>query len=335
MVGSRSTSVFLVAAMLLAPACSVPGGEGGASSQTPSTTPDTSPLVTVSDGHFVDRQGRTVALRGVNIHTLDPAVYREAVGLGVNFIRVTAPWSDYELLPPTGDTHHWNQPRLDQLDELVRFCDAHNISLLLDFHQYGWSPYFAPVQRGGRANGIPGWFYADGRYPVTPGGLDAAKEDFYGDPRATLLYGDFAAMMAERYRDSPSVLGYEILNEPDTGTLPRVHPTTQLVVRWEAGILRRLRAIDDERTIVFMLRAVPAWERCTPTWPDSARSTTWRWTCTTTSPAPAAAATSRTARTSARSTSRPFAAASTPAPSPARPPTSMSACRRPAAGTCR
>jgi hypothetical protein len=27
-------------------------------------------------------------------------------------------------------------------------------------------------------------------------------------------------------------MGYEIMNEPDTGTLPRDHATTQLVMRW-------------------------------------------------------------------------------------------------------
>src|SRR3954454_4956312 len=48
------------------------------------------------------------------------------------------------------------------------------------------------------------------------------------------------------------------MNEPDTGTLPRDHATTQLVVRWEAQVLGRLRAVDDTRTTVFMLRGGPS-----------------------------------------------------------------------------
>jgi Cellulase (glycosyl hydrolase family 5) len=250
--------VLLAAALLLTSCSGSSGGGTGSGTAPPPTAADTSPFVTTSGDHFVGRGGQLVQLRGFNIHTLDPAVYQEAVTLGANFIRVTTPWSDYETVPPTGDVHHWDMARLAELDQLVSFCNDHHISLLLDFHQYGWSPYFAAVQRGGRANGIPAWFYQDGRYPITPRGLDRAKEQFFNDPEGAALYGDFAAMMAERYRHSPSVMGYEIMNEPDTGTLPRNHATTQLVVRWEAQVLGRLRAVDDTRTTVFMLRGGPS-----------------------------------------------------------------------------
>jgi hypothetical protein len=256
-VGSRTTSLFLVAALLLGAGCTGSGG-GSRSEPSSSASAPTGPLVTTRDGRFVNADGRPLALRGFNIHTLDPAVYEEAASLGANFLRVTAPWSDYELVPPDGDHHHWDTTRLHELDQLVRYCDAHGISLLLDFHQYGWSPYFASVQRGGRANGIPSWFYADGRYPATGAGLESAKEAFYTDRSAWRLYGDFATMMARRYRTQPSVLGYEIQNEPDTGTLPRDRATTQLVVRFEAAMLARLRAVDAERTVVFMLRGGPS-----------------------------------------------------------------------------
>jgi endoglycosylceramidase len=245
----------LLAAALLLTSCSRSSGAGTGPA---ATVADTSPFVTTSGDHFADREGQPVQLRGFNIHNLDPGVYQEAVALGANLIRVTTPWSDYETVPPTGDVHHWDASRLAELDQLVSFCNEHHINLLLDFHQYGWSPYFAAVQRGGRANGIPAWFYQDGRYPVTVHGLDQAKEQFFTDPEGAALYGDFAAMIAERYRHSPSVIGYEIMNEPDTGTLPRDHATTQLVVRWEAQVLGRLRAVDDTRTTVFMLRGGPS-----------------------------------------------------------------------------
>jgi hypothetical protein len=247
----------LLAAALLLTSCS--GSSGAGSGSVPaSTVIDTSPFVTTSGDQFVGRDGQPVQLRGFDIHTIDPAVYKEAVTLGANFIRVTTPWSDYETVPPTGDVHHWDRARLAQLDQLVSFCNEHHINLLLDFHQYGWSPYFAAVQRGGRANGIPAWFYENGRYPATLSGLNQAKEQFFTDPEGAALYGDFAAMMAERYRHSPSVMGYEIMNEPDTGALPRDHATTQLVVRWEAQVLGRLQAVDDTRTTVFMLRGGPS-----------------------------------------------------------------------------
>jgi cellulase (glycosyl hydrolase family 5) len=250
----------LIIACLLTGGC-LGGGAGASRSQQPPTTTapaDTAPLVVTSGSGFVDRSGNTVTLRGVDVHTLDPGVYAKAAELGVNFMRVTVPWSDYEQVPPSGGRHTWNEHRLDELDQLVSYCADHDIEVLLDFHQYGWSPYFADLQRGGRANGIPRWLYAGRRFPATTEGLDAAQERFYTDRRATSLYADFAAMVAARYRTTPSVLGYEILNEPPTGGFPRTHWTTQRVVRWEAKILAAIRQVDPQRTVVFMLRGGPS-----------------------------------------------------------------------------
>src|SRR5438067_8919987 len=201
MVG-RPTSLVLVGALLLLTSCSR-SSAGSAPPPARSTAPDTGPYVTTSGTGFVDRSGSPVVLRGVDVHTLDPAVYQQAAVLGANFIRVAAPWSDYEPFAPAGGVHHWDETRLAQLDALVRFCDARHIGVLLDFHQYGWSPYFAPVAPSARANGIPGWFYDGGRYPVTAAGLDRAKRAFFRDRRGAALYGQFATMMAARYRTSP------------------------------------------------------------------------------------------------------------------------------------
>jgi endoglycosylceramidase len=256
-VAPRRLIAPLVAACLLAGGClGGTAGSGTARPPPPSTTaaPDTAPLVTTDGTGFVDRAGNTVILRGADVHTLDPRVYSWADDLGMNFIRVTVPWSDYEPVPPVHGQHTWNEHRLAELDQLVAYCADNDIQVLLDFHQYGWSPYFAHLQRGGYANGIPKWLYTGRRFPVTTAGLDAAQERFYTDRRATALYADFAAMIAARYRKTPNVLGYEILNEPATGGFPATHWTTQRVVHWESKILAAIRAVDAERTVVFMLR---------------------------------------------------------------------------------
>jgi endoglycosylceramidase len=255
-VAPRRLIAPLVAACLLAGGClGGTAGSGTARPPPPSTTaaPDTAPLVTTDGTGFVDRAGNTVILRGADVHTLDPRVYSWADDLGMNFIRVTVPWSDYEPVPPVHGQHTWNEHRLAELDQLVAYCADNDIQVLLDFHQYGWSPYFSDLQRGGRANGIPRWLYVGRRFPATVAGLDAAEERFYTDRRATALYGDFAAMIAHRYRTSPNVLGYEVLNEPATGGLGSSQLATQRVVRWESRILAAIRVVDAERTVVFML----------------------------------------------------------------------------------
>ena len=49
------------------------------------------------------------------------------------------------------------------------------------------------------------------------------------------------------------MLGYEILNEPPLGNLPRRTWAIQRIVRWQARVGAAVRAVDPERAIVFML----------------------------------------------------------------------------------
>lgn len=208
----------------------------------------------VTDGtRFVDRNGRTVDLRGVNVHSLEPAVYERAHEIGANFIRVTVPWDQFEPLPPSGGVRNFDETRLEALDALVQYCARYDIQVLLDMHQYGWSPYFSHLQSGGRANGIPNWFYEGRRFPATDEGRHLAQARFYGDPRGIELYSGYATMLAERYRHSPNVLGYEILNEPPTGVMPRKPWVAARILRWQGRIIDAIRKVDPVRTVFFMV----------------------------------------------------------------------------------
>jgi hypothetical protein len=252
---------MLAAAALAAASCTGGGSASGGSSTAGSAPPPTSgqpadntlPSVTVDEAGFVSSDGTPVQLRGVAVHSLDPAVYERAPELGVNFVRLAVPWSDYEPHGPQGDVHSWDTQRLADLDAEIAFFGQHGIQVLIDLHQYGWSPYFASLQRGGRANGIPRWVYHGRRWPLTEQGRAAAEAHMYTDRRATDLYGQFAAMLAERYRDTPNVVGYEILNEPPLGNMPRRSWAVQRIVRWQARVGEAIRAVDPNRAIVFMV----------------------------------------------------------------------------------
>ena len=58
-------------------------------------------------------------------------------------MRLAITWSDYEPTAPVDGVHHWDQARLADLDAEIAFFREHGIQVLLDLHQYGWSPYFA------------------------------------------------------------------------------------------------------------------------------------------------------------------------------------------------
>jgi len=232
---------------LLAAACSGGGGDAATRAPSPSSgssTPQasTSPDVHVDGPVFVDAAGSTVVLRGVAVHTLDPVTYQQAPSLGVNFVRLAVTWSDYEPTAPVDGVHHWDQARLADLDAEIAFFREHGIQVLLDLHQYGWSPYFATLQRGGRANGIPRWVYHGRRFPLTVAGREQAQAAMYTDRLATQRYSEFAAILAQRYRETPNVVGYEILNEPPLGNLPRRAWAIQRIVRWQARVGAAARA---------------------------------------------------------------------------------------------
>ncbi|HSD01930.1 MAG TPA: cellulase family glycosylhydrolase, partial [Gaiellales bacterium] len=126
------------------------------------------------------------------------------------------------------------------------------VNVLIDFHQYKWSPYF-----GTGSTGIPGWFYNDvrtGRYPKTDEGMKEAMSDWWTDAVGRQDYLAFVRMMVNRYSSHANVVGYEVFNEPMVGNLGENHASTQAVISWEAPIVNAIRLRDPERAVFFMLR---------------------------------------------------------------------------------
>ncbi len=253
----------LAAPLLLLAAC------GGSSS--PATNPpasswphvvpapqDVTPWVTERDGEFVDAAGRRVLLRGVDVAVgSPPSVYEQATELHVNFVRIVAPWSLFEPAAPTGGVQHWDTGMLQDLDAEVQFFEQNQINVLIDFHQFHWSPYFAGHHCAATgqctARGIPAWFYRNGRFPETGSGQRAAEAAFWTTERTASQadYAAFAAMMATRYARYPNVVGYEIINEPPPGSLP-ARTATETMLRWQVPIRNVLRTVDPKRTVFIM-----------------------------------------------------------------------------------
>jgi endoglycosylceramidase len=218
-----------------------------------------SPWVTEKDGRFVDAAGRQVFLRGVDVAVGNPNVYELAPQLHVNFVRIVAPWSEFEPRAPTHGVHHWDMSELHQLDQEVRFFRRARINVLIDFHQFHWSPYFVGHHCAATgqctARGIPAWFYANGRFPDSGSGQRAAEAAFWTTERHASQddYAAFAAMMARRYAGYPNVVGYEIINEPPPGDLgAESEKATQTMLRWQVPIRNVLRTVDPGRTVFVM-----------------------------------------------------------------------------------
>jgi hypothetical protein len=219
------------------------------------------PWVTIRDGSFVDASGTPVVLRGYDVAVGTPA-YRQAAGLGANFVRVHIGWSQVEPQAPTGpddSVHHWDQTILSDLDQEVAYFQQQHVNVLIDFHQFRWSPWWSKVDckpgTSCNATGVPAWYYK-GRYGQDAASLARAKAAFWtteAKPSST-LYGAFAAMMARRYGHYPNVMGYEVFNEPHAGTLGDDTAATNTMLAWQGRIARVLHAVDPSRAVVVMCR---------------------------------------------------------------------------------
>ncbi len=222
------------------------------------------PWVATSGSEFLDTQtGLPVVLRGFDI-PVGLSGAQQAVALGANMVRIPVPWSLIEPTAPINGVHTWDTAQLQALDSEVGYLEQHHVNVLIDFHQVHWSPYFGNVCQPGTATcgsgqGIPAWYYADGRFPQTLAGLTAAQAAFFTTESDQSLadYSAFAQMMVARYSAFPNVVGYEILNEPQGGDLVNdmsLHSVTTTMLRWQAGVLAGMRQIDPTRAAFISCR---------------------------------------------------------------------------------
>jgi endoglycosylceramidase len=258
----------LAGALVLAAGCG--GGDSGASGLLPPPAPPVhttkapnivKPWVTTSGGRFVDQQGRPVILRGFDMSVGMASLAPTAEQMGANMARVYVGWDSIEPQAPKDGRYRWDAATLAKLDRIVAALRAAHINVLIDFHQFHWSPYFAkgtctPGKKVCRGSGVPTWYYANGRFPDTRSGLSHAEAAFWTTEasRSQGYYKAFASMIAARYADDPNVIGYEIMNEPHPGKLGDTTEATNTMLRWQAGIRSAIRKVDPTRTVFIMCR---------------------------------------------------------------------------------
>ena len=219
----------------------------------PASASVTQPWVTTSGTAFVDTDGSPVLLRGVNVF---PGTWQPVVSVHANFARIFIPWSTVEPTAPSSGVHTWSSSVLASIDSAVANMQANGIAVELDFHQCGWSPYFASANGGACASGVPAWYYADGRFPATSQGEADAEAAFWTSEASSSEadYAAFAHMMVDRYSAYPAVIGFGIFNEPHAGSLGATTSATNTILRWQADVASEMRAVDPLRTLFFMCR---------------------------------------------------------------------------------
>ncbi|UCD85151.1 MAG: cellulase family glycosylhydrolase [Deltaproteobacteria bacterium] len=183
-----------------------------------------------TDGMWIkDEDGRTLILHGANIsnyakhapgyiswHT--PEDYERMREWGFNAVRLLIFWVALEPSPGSFDEEY-----LDEVEQRVEWSAANGLYVILDMHQDLYSEKYT-------GDGAPEWACLDDDLPFeqqTPWNRNytepAVKKAFdsFWENRENLQqhFIDSWKLVAERFKDNQTVIGYDLYNEPFFGNL--------------------------------------------------------------------------------------------------------------------
>ena len=198
-----------------------------------------------------DPQGRQVLLHGVNIVDKNPTMqhwqnveyFAAMADAGVNCIRLGFTWAALE--PEPGK---YSQAALEEIDHRIALARKNGIYVFLDMHQDLYSSLYA--------DGAPSWAtLTEGKPHVQPPGV--WSNAYFGSPAIQTAFDNFWAntpgpdgvgiqdrfamlwkLLAERYKEETTVIGYDLLNEPFSGSSA---PETQMIMmgKWAEMIAQK------------------------------------------------------------------------------------------------
>jgi len=189
-------------------------------------------FVTVDGNHFRDQHQRDLILNGINLIIKDAnsgyfcgmtkEEFEQISEWGFNVIRLGILWDGLEPEPGV-----YSDSMFRCLDERIRWAKELGLYVILDMHQDLYSVQFS--------DGAPEWatltedqphytgaVWSDA-YLISPA-VQTAFDNFWNNSPASDGIGiqDHYALLwkyiAERYADEPTVIGYDLMNEPFIGS---------------------------------------------------------------------------------------------------------------------
>jgi endoglycosylceramidase len=250
----------VLAAMLAALACLTPATAGGAEA-TPSRPHGTLAVLGHAGRYLTDPAGQVVILHGLNmvskVAPYEPAAAgfgsQAATSLAADGFDVVRLGVIYGAVEPEPGV--FSASYVASIKRTVAELAAHGVYTLLDFHQDQMSTGF-----GGE--GFPAWsvetdglavqrFAFPSGYTSSPA-LDAAFDNFWANrpgPGGVGLQVRYAAAwryVAARFAGDPSVLGYDVINEP----WPAQSTDAQLGAFY-ARVITAIRGVDRDHLIFY------------------------------------------------------------------------------------
>jgi endoglycosylceramidase len=190
--------------------------------------------LSIKNQDFFDQSDRQVLLHGINLVDKNPltgylefrsgelfSLFRE---WGFNCIRLGVIWDGLEPTPGK-----FNEAYLEGIDEQIQFASQNDLVVFLDMHQDLYSRLYS--------DGAPAWATITGgaqhieasqvwsdAYFTSPA-VRTALDNFWNNapaPDGLGLQEHYAkawAVLARRYRNNPTVIGYDLMNEPFPGSI--------------------------------------------------------------------------------------------------------------------
>jgi endoglycosylceramidase len=208
---------------------------------------------------LTDAEGRTLLLHGVNVseyakradgytswHTYQD--YARLRDWGLHSVRLLIFWTALEPQPGVYDDEY-----LERVAERVRWARELGLLVVIDMHQDIYSEKYT-------GDGAPEWACLDEGQPFEPvdpwwlrnlqPAVRTAWNNFWETPSLQQHYAEAYARVAERFAGDPTVLGYDLMNEPFGYYTP---------ADFEAGYLEpfyrrlgeRLASADPDKTIYY------------------------------------------------------------------------------------
>ena len=197
----------------------------------------------VADGALRDALGRRVVLRGINLSGMgsgatglfDATDFARLRAHGLRAARLVLGWKGIEPEPGVIDEAY-----LDEVVRLARLATAAGIHLWPELHQFFWDH-----------DGMPGWT-CDLERELTSEYMMGCAAQFWGSETLQARFAEIWTMLAERLRDVPSVVLFDVLNEP-----PPPSAEAQLDGSFEQQVLpafydrviTAIRSVDPDRVV--------------------------------------------------------------------------------------
>jgi endoglycosylceramidase len=203
---------------------------------------------------LTDDQGRAMIHHGVNVtdgrpvFRVDASDFRQMASWGFNLIRLNLFWEQWEPMQGV-----YNEDYIDWVGQVLDWADAVGIQVILDFHQDTFG--------GAWGRGMPEWMVRDDGLPFEPQdpwffsyfepAVMAAFDHFYNDQDLKDAYAGAWLEMVGRYKSHPALVGYDLINEPFTGSATVEDFEGVILPAWYEELIGKIRAEDSDTHILF------------------------------------------------------------------------------------